>query len=936
MSDLTSIASSAISVYERALSTVSNNIANVNTDGYTREVSNLVETAPEKAGVTYVGTGVYYGSVNRESNTFAETNLRNSNSDLSAQAPIVNYANDVINIMGSQTVGLSSALSQFYTNASALAASPASDVARGAFLSSTAGVASRFAEVSTQLDSIGGQAAQDMQSAISQVNTITKQLALLNGQLTPNPNAADQPAQLLDTRDSLLRQLSKLSRVNVTYAQNGAVQVSLGGTISQSVVVKDQTSTPIGLSANSADPLNIVLDPYGVSQTLSGASGGTIGGLKTFVSQVLQPAQSGLNTLAKTFVSQINTIQSQGVDGYGQPGQDLMKVDPAVANAAEGMSVIQSDGMRIATGAQFRVTENTANPDAVKSVVNYTKPDAVTASSNPSLGNNPNISAGIPINIQGDAQYQSVTTLAAGVNNPVFYLDNAQPGQQLQVITTDGRQLIGSPLSIDQQYQILTPANGFSQPVTYSTQYLNKSDSQGYMGASVFYGAKSDPIPIQQFDGSGNALPAKLTDANLVTNQINLGQTGTVIQAGAIQLDGVPLGELDAATGPLNASGQPTLSVQDVKNWIDAANLPDITVTKFTKISTPAAKVDFTKPLSIMDPNGNMVDIGTIPPGGTRPTQYHDMKSLVQAIQASSAQTQVTASIDAGGDLVITNLPGPYPTDANLGNPITLGPASGLNALGSAGQTYSGQLSITRTLADPKKSSVEFTFGDTGTPFDLSKVGLRTGAYIMGTVPDDVHVAVTGKGAASVAASFSGQPADPQQKLRNQSIAINFTSATHYTINDVKTGTELASREYDNTVNNPVVNFQGLSIKLSAPPLPGDSFQIDGNQDGLGNNQNMLVMANLANQKVLNGMTMGDNYTNQVNSVGNISQQATITQQALTVVNNQAVASRDAVSGVNLDDEATSLIKYQQAYEAAAKAMQIGTSLFSTIEAIRA
>jgi flagellar hook-associated protein FlgK len=179
-------------------------------------------------------------------------------------------------------------------------------------------------------------------------------------------------------------------------------------------------------------------------------------------------------------------------------------------------------------------------------------------------------------------------------------------------------------------------------------------------------------------------------------------------------------------------------------------------------------------------------------------------------------------------------------------------------------------------------------------------------------------------------------PQDPQQKLRNQSIAINFTSANHYTINDVKTGTELASRDYDNTVNNPVVNFQGLSIKLSAPPVAGDSFQIDGNQDGLGNNQNMLVMANLANQKVLNGMTMGDNYTNQVNSVGNVSQQATITQQALTVVNKQAVASRDAVSGVNLDDEATSLIKYQQAYEAAAKAMQIGTSLFSTIEAIRA
>ena len=78
-------------------------------------------------------------------------------------------------------------------------------------------------------------------------------------------------------------------------------------------------------------------------------------------------------------------------------------------------------------------------------------------------------------------------------------------------------------------------------------------------------------------------------------------------------------------------------------------------------------------------------------------------------------------------------------------------------------------------------------------------------------------------------------------------------------------------------------------------------------------------------------MTLSDNYIGQVNSVGNVSQQATITKQALTVVNDQAIAARDAVSGVNLDTEAASLIKYQQAYQAAAKAMQIAGQLFDTI-----
>jgi len=127
------------------------------------------------------------------------------------------------------------------------------------------------------------------------------------------------------------------------------------------------------------------------------------------------------------------------------------------------------------------------------------------------------------------------------------------------------------------------------------------------------------------------------------------------------------------------------------------------------------------------------------------------------------------------------------------------------------------------------------------------------------------------------------------------------------------------------------VNYQGLSIRLSAPPTPGDVFQVDGNQDGLGNTQNIKVMAELAKKKVLNGLTISDNYIDQVNKVGNTAQQATITQQALTVVNNQAVAARDKISGVNLDDEAASLIRYQQSYQAAAKAMQVSSQLFDSI-----
>jgi flagellar hook-associated protein 1 len=924
MSDLLGIASTAVSAYQRALSTVSNNIANANTVGYSEQTSDLEANAPQKLATTYMGTGVTYNAVTRQSDVFAQNNVRSSNSDLAAETPMVDYANQVINIMGDKSIGLSSALDQFFKDTNALSADPASGDARNTFLSSLSGVAARFSEVSNQLKTVGNDAQTALQSASDQVNTLTTQLALINGQLTAHASEKNQPAQLLDQRDLLLNQLSQLTRINTSFTANGTVTVSLGGTITQSVVVDGQKAIPIGLNPKSGDPLSIILDPYGMAQNLAGASGGTIGGLKTFVGQVLQPAQKSLNSLATIFVDQVNQVQNNGIDGYGTLGQNLLSIDPSFANSSEGIKVIQSDGMRIATGSQFRVTENTSNPDSVKASVNYTAGPKPIGISNPNLSNNPNVSAGVPVSIQGNPDYQAVTTVAAGVNNPVFYLDNAQTGQQLQVLTKEGRQLIGSPLSIDQQYQILTPGNGFSQPLTYTTQYLNQSGTKGYMGTNVFYGAKADPQVNQQFDSQGNLAPSTLSAAVLQSGRINLGQTGTVIQAGALQLDGVSMGALTAKSGPPNQPGGPaTLTLDDVKNWINGAGLTDITVDKVNSVNVSSKQIDFTKPLTI-----NGVTIGSVSPGASGPTQYNNLQTLVSAIQASSAQTNVTASIDQGGNLVLTNMPG------HEGENISLVPSLGAspsNALGIASQVYTGQIQITRKLGDANNSSIQFSFGPNGSPRDLSAAGFRTGAYITGAVPDDLQVFVTGAGTASVAASYQSTPVDPQQKLRNQSISINFTSANHYVINDVATGTELASRDYDPTVTNPVVNYQGAQIILSSAPQPGDSFVVDGNKDGLGDNQNALAMANLASKKVTNGMTIADNYIGQVNSVGNVSQQATITKQALTVVNNQAIAARDAVSGVNLDTEAASLIKYQQAYQAAAKAMQIAGQLFDTI-----
>ncbi len=919
MSDLLGISSSAVAAYQRALTTVSNNIANASTEGYSRQVASLEANSPEKLATNYIGTGVSYGAVARQVDVFAEKNLLNSNSDLATQTPIVDYSQRVIDIMGDKTVGLSSALDQFFTDANALSSDPASSVVRNQFITTTGGVTSRFAEVSTQLDSVANDTKQALDTAISQVNTLTGQLALVNGQLTSNAKLLNQPSELLDRRDLLLRQLSNLTRINTSFTANGTVTVSLGGTITQSVVVDGQKNIPIGRNDKSADPFGLLLDPYGNTNSLSDASGGTIGGLKTFMSQILDPAQKSLNLLAKTFVDQVNTVQRNGVDAYGNSGVDLLKIDPSVPNGAAGMQVTFLDGLRLATGSKFRIAENVSNPSSVQATVNYTPVPPIPSVSNPSLVNNPNPASGLKVVNQGAKDYTVLATVAAGLNSPAFYLDNAQPGQQLQMITRDGRQILGQPLTTDQQFKILTPENGFTQPATYSTKYLNTVGVNGYLGADVFYGIKADPINSQQFDGVGNPLPTIPIAAVLTSNRIDLTQTGTVVPKGALLINDVPMEAL-VATSPGNPA---TLSLNDISNWINAAGLTDVHVSQTNLVTAPAKMLNFTKALSI-----NGVDVGVIAPGDLGPTQYNDSKTLVAAINAKSAQTNVVANLSINGDLQLFNVPG------HQGDTITIGQsgsAGSNNALNLASQSYTGQIVLTRDLSDPKQSSIRISFGKNGTPADLAKAGFRTGAYINGPVPDDLQLIMTGNGTASVAASYTGTPSDHQEKLRAQSLSIKFTAVNHYTITDVKTGTELASRDYDNSVLNPVVNYEGLSIQLSAPPTPGDVFQVDGNQDGLGNNQNIKIMAELAKKKVLNGLTISDNYIDQVNKVGNTAQQATITQQALTVVNNQAVAARDKVSGVNLDDEAASLIRYQQAYQAAAKSMQISSQLFDSI-----
>ena len=106
MTDIVSVASGAVVAYQKALGTVSNNIANVATDGYSRQEVTLQANPVAKTGNVFFGTGVMVEGIKRNYDAFIESNLRNSTSDLSSQEPMVSYTNRVIDIMGGTSMGI--------------------------------------------------------------------------------------------------------------------------------------------------------------------------------------------------------------------------------------------------------------------------------------------------------------------------------------------------------------------------------------------------------------------------------------------------------------------------------------------------------------------------------------------------------------------------------------------------------------------------------------------------------------------------------------------------------------------------------------------------------------------------------------------------------------------------------------------------------------
>jgi len=330
MSDLLGIGSSGISVAQQALSTVSNNIANLSTDGYSRQTTEIRQAQPKDVGNGYIGTGAYFDRVSRQYDSFLESSLQQATSDLESQGAAVEYANRLLDVLGDEKIGLTSALNKFFSAAKSLSTDPASPALRGVMLRESEALASRFNGLAGQLSDLGEQSLSAMEADIRSVNSLADQIAEVNRQMLKKSSELDQAPELLDRRDQLLRDLSEYVQIRTSFDQRGSVTVSLSESSSKGVIVSGIKSSALSVSQSSADPARLDYKLQGElsNEPLTGLPSGSVSGYARFYEQTLVDVTSELNTLATVLVEEVNAIQTTGLDGNGDMGEDYFQVVP--------------------------------------------------------------------------------------------------------------------------------------------------------------------------------------------------------------------------------------------------------------------------------------------------------------------------------------------------------------------------------------------------------------------------------------------------------------------------------------------------------------------------------------------------------------------------------------------------------------------------------
>lgn len=337
---------SALNAFKRQMETTGHNIANVNTEGYSRQTVQFDTREPQGASAGYIGSGVEVASVRRNYDQFLATRVRDHMSSYQEFSVYEQSARQIDNVLADASAGIDGMLQQFFAAVNDVADDPTSMAARSVMLNRANQLADRFDSLDDWLEGSRMQVNRSLEQEIGEINTLAQSLATVNGRIAELGNGTGGiPGDVLDQRDRLVDELSHYTNVSTLEQSDGSVNVFIG-TGQALVVGMAQNTLAVAANAYDAGHKELVLQQTnGTAVNVTAQmTGGSLGGLLRFRDEILDDAQNALGRVALGLGSFFNAEHRTGMDLDGDLGSDFFGLAAPQAlgssNNAAGSSVV--------------------------------------------------------------------------------------------------------------------------------------------------------------------------------------------------------------------------------------------------------------------------------------------------------------------------------------------------------------------------------------------------------------------------------------------------------------------------------------------------------------------------------------------------------------------------------------------------------------------
>jgi flagellar hook-associated protein 1 FlgK len=350
--DIYGIGLSGLNAAQGGLSVIGNNIANVNTPGYNRQVVNQSNRNPLGFGSSFFGTGVDLNSVTRVYDKYLTGQVQTATTQNSSYQAQLSFLNQLDGTMSDSSNGLSSSLQSFYSALQSLSGSPSSAPSRQSVISMGQSLATQFQSIDARLTELHNGANTQIAASVGSVNALVDTIGKLNAQISALQGQG-APNDLMDQRDQAVTELNKQVGVSVIVQKDGSYSVFLS---SGQALVQGNSANHLITQPDPSNPQDVQLaltNPNG-SNTVIGSSmlsGGTLAGLFSVRDGAIKSAQTQLGNLAIDFSTAMNYQSQLGVDLNGKKGGPMFTDLTGYANnpaaATQNLQMLIADPQKL-------------------------------------------------------------------------------------------------------------------------------------------------------------------------------------------------------------------------------------------------------------------------------------------------------------------------------------------------------------------------------------------------------------------------------------------------------------------------------------------------------------------------------------------------------------------------------------------------------------